>query len=170
MGLPYGEEIMIVGRTMWTQSTSVTDRRTDRRTDGRTELRSQRPCNAERRTAKMPATLCTLRVRACRQKSDNEELITNVKLYTACILTVNFSAPDCQRPSGYHSWTGGPHTYLACMCAVSVLSEADDHKATPPLHRRETIFHHHHHSITINENRHQKMYVVMQSSWVSSNI
>ena len=42
MGLPYGEEIMIVGRTMWTQSASVTDRRT--------ELRSQRPCNAERRT------------------------------------------------------------------------------------------------------------------------
>jgi len=34
MGLPYGEEIMIVGRTMWTQSTSVTDRQTDRRTDG----------------------------------------------------------------------------------------------------------------------------------------
>jgi len=33
MGLPYGEEIMIVGRTMWTQSTSVTDGRTDRRTD-----------------------------------------------------------------------------------------------------------------------------------------
>jgi len=30
MGLPCGEEIMIVGRTMWTQSTSVTDRRTDR--------------------------------------------------------------------------------------------------------------------------------------------
>jgi len=28
-GLPYGEEIMIVGRTMWTQSTSVTDRQTD---------------------------------------------------------------------------------------------------------------------------------------------
>jgi len=33
MGLPCGEEIMIVGRTMWTQSTSVTDRRTDGRTD-----------------------------------------------------------------------------------------------------------------------------------------
>jgi len=49
MGLPYGEEIMIVGRTVWTQSTSVTDRWTD----GRTELRSQRPCNAERRTVKM---------------------------------------------------------------------------------------------------------------------
>jgi len=31
MGLPYGEEIMIVGRTMWAQSTSVTDRRTDLR-------------------------------------------------------------------------------------------------------------------------------------------
>jgi len=50
MGLPYGEEIMIVGRTVWTQSTSVTDRQTDVRTDGRTELLSQRPCNAERRT------------------------------------------------------------------------------------------------------------------------
>jgi len=34
MGLPYGEEIMIVGRTMWTQSTSVTDDgQTDRQTD-----------------------------------------------------------------------------------------------------------------------------------------
>ena len=31
MGLPCGEEIMIIGRTMWTQSTS------DRRTDGRTD-------------------------------------------------------------------------------------------------------------------------------------
>jgi len=49
MGLPYGEEIMIVRQTLWTQSTSVTDRRTDNR---RTELRSQRPCNAERRTVK----------------------------------------------------------------------------------------------------------------------
>ena len=57
MGLPYGEEIMIVGQTMWTQSTSATDGRTDGRTDGqtdgRTELRSQRPCNAERRTVKI---------------------------------------------------------------------------------------------------------------------
>ena len=56
MVLPYGEDIMIIGRTMWTQCTSVTDRRTDGRTDGqtdrRTELRSQRPCNAERRTVK----------------------------------------------------------------------------------------------------------------------
>ena len=33
MGLPYGEEIMIVGRTMWTQSTTVTDGETDRRTE-----------------------------------------------------------------------------------------------------------------------------------------
>ena len=33
VGLPYGEEIMIVGRTMWTQCTSVTDGRTDRQTD-----------------------------------------------------------------------------------------------------------------------------------------
>jgi len=52
MGLPYGEEIMMVGRTMWTQSTSVTDGRTDRQTDRQTELRSQRPYNAERRTVK----------------------------------------------------------------------------------------------------------------------
>ena len=37
MGLPYGEEVMIVGRTMWTQSTSVTDGRTDGQTDGRTD-------------------------------------------------------------------------------------------------------------------------------------
>ena len=37
MGLPYGEEIMIVGQTMWTQSMSVTDRWTDRRTDGQTD-------------------------------------------------------------------------------------------------------------------------------------
>ena len=29
------------------------DRHTDRQTDGRTELRSQRPCNAERRTVKI---------------------------------------------------------------------------------------------------------------------
>ena len=33
MGLPYGEEIMIVGQTMWRQCTSVTDGRTDRKTD-----------------------------------------------------------------------------------------------------------------------------------------
>jgi len=41
MGLPYGEEIMIVGRTMWTQSTSVTDRRlrTDRITITKTVQR-----------------------------------------------------------------------------------------------------------------------------------
>ena len=38
MGLPYGEEIMIVGQTMWTQSTSVTDGQTDRQTDGRTDI------------------------------------------------------------------------------------------------------------------------------------
>ena len=44
MGLPYGEEIMIVGRTMWTQSTStsVTDRQTDGQTDGRTDVRTDR--------------------------------------------------------------------------------------------------------------------------------
>ena len=30
MGLPYGEEIVIVSHTMWTQSMSVMDRQTDR--------------------------------------------------------------------------------------------------------------------------------------------
>ena len=34
MGLQYGEEIMIVGRTMCTQSTSVTYGQTDGQTDG----------------------------------------------------------------------------------------------------------------------------------------
>jgi len=29
MGLPYGEDIMIVGQTMWAQSTTVTDGQTD---------------------------------------------------------------------------------------------------------------------------------------------
>jgi len=37
MGLPYGEKIMIVGRTMWTQSTSVTDGQTDRQTERQTD-------------------------------------------------------------------------------------------------------------------------------------
>ena len=49
MGLPYSEEIMIVGRTMWTQSTSVTDRRTDRWTDRITITNTVR-----RRTVKIP--------------------------------------------------------------------------------------------------------------------
>jgi len=35
--LIYGEEIMIVGRTMWTQSTSVTDGQTDRQADRQTD-------------------------------------------------------------------------------------------------------------------------------------
>ena len=39
MGLPYGGEMMIVGRTMWTQCTSVTDRRTDRMTITKTVQR-----------------------------------------------------------------------------------------------------------------------------------
>ena len=38
MWLPYGAEIMIVGSTMWTQCTSVTDRQTDGQTDGRTDI------------------------------------------------------------------------------------------------------------------------------------
>jgi len=42
MGLPYDEEIMIVGQTMWTQSTSVTDGRTDGRTDRITITKNQK--------------------------------------------------------------------------------------------------------------------------------
>jgi len=45
MGLPYGEETMIVGRTIWTQSTSVTERQT--------ELRWLRPRNAQRLAVKI---------------------------------------------------------------------------------------------------------------------
>ena len=33
VGLLYGEEIMFVGRTMWTQCTNVTDGQTDGQTD-----------------------------------------------------------------------------------------------------------------------------------------
>jgi len=33
IGLPYGKEIVIASRTMWTQCTSVSDRETDGRTD-----------------------------------------------------------------------------------------------------------------------------------------
>ena len=39
MGLPYGEEIIIAGRTMWTQCTNVTDRQTDRITIAKTVQR-----------------------------------------------------------------------------------------------------------------------------------
>jgi len=38
MGQPYGEEIVIVGRTVWSQSTSVTYGQTD----GQTDLRKLR--------------------------------------------------------------------------------------------------------------------------------
>jgi len=48
-GLPYGEEIMIVDRTMWAQSTSVTDREIYIR---RTDLRWLRPRCAQRRAVK----------------------------------------------------------------------------------------------------------------------
>jgi len=41
MGLPYGEEIVIVGRTMSTQSTSVTDGQTDRITMTKTVQRQR---------------------------------------------------------------------------------------------------------------------------------
>jgi len=77
MGLPYGEEIMIVGQTMWTQSTSVTDGRTGGQTDGRTELRSQRPCNAERCTVKMSnvsVTIVTLTLCLLFAASDGDDI------------------------------------------------------------------------------------------------
>jgi len=49
MELPYGEEIMIIGRTMWTQCTSVTEGQTDGRTDGQNYDHKDR---AKRRTVK----------------------------------------------------------------------------------------------------------------------
>ena len=52
MRLPYGEEIMIVGRTMWTQSTSVTDGQTDGQTR-QTELRQLRLRKALHRAVKI---------------------------------------------------------------------------------------------------------------------
>ena len=49
MGLLYGEEIMIVGQTVWTQSTSVTDEQTDRITITKTAQRTaSRGKNVER--------------------------------------------------------------------------------------------------------------------------
>jgi len=53
MGLPYGEEVMIVGRTMWTQSTSVTDGRTDGVTDGQTDRITITKTVQQRRTVKI---------------------------------------------------------------------------------------------------------------------
>jgi len=50
IGLPYGEEIMIVGRTAWTQSTSVTDRQTDKR---RERITITKTVQRKRRTVKM---------------------------------------------------------------------------------------------------------------------
>jgi len=52
MGLPYGEKNPD-RRSNHVDTVHECDRQTDRRTDRRTELRSQRPCNAERRTVKM---------------------------------------------------------------------------------------------------------------------
>ena len=45
MVLPYGEEIMNVGRNMWAQFMSVTDRQTDR--FKRTDLRRSKPRYAQ---------------------------------------------------------------------------------------------------------------------------
>ena len=90
IGLPYGEEIMIVGRTMWTQSTSVTDRQTDRQTDGRTELRSQRPCNAERRTVKIIAATTSSCNKSCKTCTTVAALISII------FLAANDDVPSAQ--------------------------------------------------------------------------
>ena len=59
MGLPYGEEIVIVGRTVWTQSTSVTDGRTDRRTDRITITKTvQRRASHDKKNIASPSSPC----------------------------------------------------------------------------------------------------------------
>jgi len=63
MGLPYGEEIMIVGRTVWTQSTSVTDRRTDGRTDRITMTKTVQRIASHGKNANKGCSSCA-RVRA----------------------------------------------------------------------------------------------------------
>jgi len=62
MGLPYGEEFMIVGRTMWSQSTSVTDGQTDRQTDRITITKT-----VQRRVShgKNDLTDCSMLVNVC---------------------------------------------------------------------------------------------------------
>ena len=58
MGLPYGEEIMIVGQTMWTQSTSVTDRQTDRITIRKTVQRRASHGKNRRRRRRRRRRIC----------------------------------------------------------------------------------------------------------------
>jgi len=60
MGLPYGEEIMIVGRTMCTQCTSVTDRQTDRRTDRITITKTVQRMASHGKKPRVCQTLYTL--------------------------------------------------------------------------------------------------------------
>ena len=78
---------------MWTQSTSVSDRRTDgqtdRQTDRQTELLSQIPCNAEHRTVKT-----NTRFRLVPKSTtlvDHE--ITLDGNYAPCCITHMFSEP-----------------------------------------------------------------------------
>ena len=57
MGLPYGEEIMIVCQTVWTQSTSVTDRRTGRQMDGQNYFHKDRATRLPRRAGRAAAAV-----------------------------------------------------------------------------------------------------------------
>ena len=72
----------------------------------------------------------------------NNQLITTVKLCTACIFTVNFSAPAAQRRSLVKWMTPVKPEKNACpasalfQCSLIRSDAADaaaaDHKATPP--------------------------------------
>jgi len=71
MGLPYGEEIMMVGRTMWTQSTSVTDRQTDRITITKTV---QRRASNGKNCLVGSVALCAAETWAVVMKTDRSKL------------------------------------------------------------------------------------------------
>jgi len=82
MGLPYGEEITIVGRTMWTQSTSVTDGQTDRIAITKTVQRIASHGN------KKPAAIILLRDRATRKPQACQKLlkfnVSPLTIYEKC--------------------------------------------------------------------------------------
>jgi len=105
MWLPYGEEIMIVGRTMWTQSTSVTDRRTDGRTDRITITKTVQRIASHGKNALYKSTFYLLTY-----------LVTSetqlCALYNACIFDPPASGPSWL---GEHFpiFEGGEHPNIA---------------------------------------------------------
>ena len=71
MGLPYGEEIVIVGQTMWTQSTSASERQTD----GWTERQYYDNQTASRGKNETRNTTHTQKGKKRRRKKQEEKLM-----------------------------------------------------------------------------------------------